>query len=127
MKDALAIDDVDWFIESANTITENFGGKAAFSDFEDFDSKMVKGHTFKLQGEEEMLESEKRAEAALYYLYMMSDGKVTYDEEILFDKICKELQVTEEMKRNIISDCKVKARGEHEIFLTVIRDKIDEL
>ena len=73
-----------------------------------------------------MLESEKRAEAALYYLYMMSDGKVTYDEEILFDKICKELQVTEEMKRNIISDCKVKARGEHEIFLTVIRDKIDE-
>lgn len=73
-----------------------------------------------------MLESEKRAEAALYYLYMMSDGKVTYDEEILFDKICKELQVTEEMKRNIISDCKVKARGEHEIFLTIIRDKIDE-
>ena len=48
MKDALAIDDVDWFIESANTITENFGGKAAFSDFEDFDSKMIKGHTFKL-------------------------------------------------------------------------------
>lgn len=74
-----------------------------------------------------MLESEKRAEATLYYLYMMSDGKVTYDEEILFDEICKELQVTEEMKRNIISDCKVKARGEHEIFLTIIRDKIDEI
>lgn len=48
MKNALAIDDVDWFIESANTVTEKFGGKASFSSFEEFDSRLLKGDTFKL-------------------------------------------------------------------------------
>ncbi|MDE6214469.1 MAG: hypothetical protein K2M70_13480, partial [Lachnospiraceae bacterium] len=48
VKDALAIGDVDWFIESANTITENFGGKASFSSMDDFNSKMIEGSTFRL-------------------------------------------------------------------------------
>ena len=48
IKNALAIGDVDWFIESANTITENFGGKSSFSNMEDFNSKMLSGTTFKL-------------------------------------------------------------------------------
>lgn len=48
IKDALAIGDVDWFIESANTITESFGGKASFSSMEDFNLKMSTGSTFKL-------------------------------------------------------------------------------
>lgn len=48
IKNALAIGDVDWVIESANTITENFGGQAAFSDRDDFNSKMLSGSTFKL-------------------------------------------------------------------------------
>lgn len=48
IKEALAIGDVDWFIESTNTITENVGGKASFSSMEDFNSKMLAGSTFKL-------------------------------------------------------------------------------
>jgi hypothetical protein len=48
IKNALAIGDVDWFIESTNAITENFGGKAPFSDMEDFKSKLMTGTTFKL-------------------------------------------------------------------------------
>jgi hypothetical protein len=48
IKNALDIGDVDWFIESANKITENFGGEAAFSDMEDFRAKMLEGNTFKL-------------------------------------------------------------------------------
>lgn len=48
IKNALAIGDVDWFIESTNTITESFGGKASFSSMEDFNSKMIAGCKFKL-------------------------------------------------------------------------------
>lgn len=48
IKSALAIGDVDWFIESTNTIMESFGGKASFSSMEDFNSKMIAGSTFKL-------------------------------------------------------------------------------
>ena len=48
IKNALAIGDVDWFIESANTITDNFGGKLSFSNMEDFNSKMLSETTFKL-------------------------------------------------------------------------------
>lgn len=48
IKNALAIGDVDWFIESTNTITESFGGKASFSSMEDFNSKMIAQSTFKL-------------------------------------------------------------------------------
>lgn len=48
MKNALAIGDVDWFIESANTITESFGGEASFSNMDEFNTKMLTGSTFKL-------------------------------------------------------------------------------
>lgn len=48
IKNALAIGDVDWFIESTNTITENFGGSMSFSNFEEFNSKMLMGSKFKL-------------------------------------------------------------------------------
>lgn len=48
IKNALAIGDVDWFIESTNTITQSFGGEAPFSNIEDFNSKMLMGSTFKL-------------------------------------------------------------------------------
>lgn len=48
IKNALAIGDVDWFIESTNTISENFGRKASFSSMEDFNTKMITGSTFKL-------------------------------------------------------------------------------
>lgn len=48
IKNALAIGDVDWFIESTNTITENFGGKAAFSSMDEFNSMMIARNAFKL-------------------------------------------------------------------------------
>ena len=48
IKNALAIGDVDWFVESANTITESFGGEVSFSTIEEFNSKMLMGSTFKL-------------------------------------------------------------------------------
>lgn len=48
IENALAIGDVDWIIESSNTITESFGGKASFSSMEDFNSKMLAGSSFKL-------------------------------------------------------------------------------
>ena len=48
IKNALVIGDVDWVIESANTITESFGGKASFSSMDEFNSKMLMGSTFKL-------------------------------------------------------------------------------
>ena len=48
IKNALAIGDVDWFIDSTNAITEQFGGKASFSNMDEFDSMMLNGSTFKL-------------------------------------------------------------------------------
>lgn len=48
IKNALAIGDVDWFIESINTITESFDGKTPFSSMEDFNEKMLAGSTFQL-------------------------------------------------------------------------------
>ena len=48
IKNALAIGDVDWFIDSANSITEQFGGKSSFSNMDEFDSMMLSGSTFKL-------------------------------------------------------------------------------
>ena len=48
INDALEIGDVDWFIESTNAITENFGGKAPFSSMDDFNSKMIARRTFSL-------------------------------------------------------------------------------
>ena len=48
IKNALAIGDVDWFIESTNTITESFGGEVAFRNMEDFNNKMMNGIAFKL-------------------------------------------------------------------------------
>ena len=48
IKNALAIGDVDWFIDSANSITEQFGGRTSFSNMDEFDSMMLSGSTFKL-------------------------------------------------------------------------------
>lgn len=48
IKDALAIGDVDRFIEGTNTITEKFGGSTSFSSMEEFNSKMQAGSIFKL-------------------------------------------------------------------------------
>jgi hypothetical protein len=48
IRNALELGDADWFIESTNTITENFGGEVSFSSMEEFNAKMMMGSTFKL-------------------------------------------------------------------------------
>lgn len=48
IRDAFATHDVDWLIDSANTVSEAFGRKASFSSMEEFDEMMTLGSTFKL-------------------------------------------------------------------------------
>lgn len=48
IKNALAIGDVDWFIDSANKITKNFGKKVQYNSMSEFDTMMLNGATFKL-------------------------------------------------------------------------------
>ncbi|MGF6989789.1 DNA-binding transcriptional MerR regulator [Lachnospiraceae bacterium PM6-15] len=48
IKSALAIGDVDWFIEGSNKITKSFGGTVAFSSMGEFEQMMTNEETFKL-------------------------------------------------------------------------------
>lgn len=68
----------------------------------------------------------KENEAALYYLYMMSDGKITHNEEIMFDRICDELELPEEYKQSAITRCKEITSDGSEIFEVIKRERIDE-
>lgn len=45
-------------------------------------------------------------EAKLYYLYMMSDGAISYSEEKIFDEICHDLGLNEEEKDEAINESK---------------------
>ena len=44
----------------------------------------------------------KEKEAALYYLYMMADGKVSESEEELFSILCKECEIGDKEKQDVI-------------------------
>lgn len=48
IKNALEGGDVDWFIESTNTITEKFGGETSFTNMIEFNDKMIQKTSFKL-------------------------------------------------------------------------------
>lgn len=48
IKNALEIGDIDLFIENTNKITENFGGKPAFSTIDEFDEIMLTKTTIKI-------------------------------------------------------------------------------
>lgn len=48
IKNALEIGDIDLFIENTNRITENFGGKPAFSTIDEFDKIMLTKTTIKI-------------------------------------------------------------------------------
>ena len=48
IKNALEIGDIDLFIENTNRITENFGGKPAFSTIDEFDEIMLAKTTIKI-------------------------------------------------------------------------------
>ena len=66
-------------------------------------------------------------EAMLYYLYMMSDGEITYSEEKLFDKICCELELTTDDKINIASSCSKIAVDPESVKGFVRGDRFGEL
>ena len=67
-----------------------------------------------------------KEEAMLYYLYMMSDGEVSYSEEKLFVQICKEMNVNEEDKQAVIDRCKEIANDPKTAFDIIKCEKIDD-
>lgn len=67
-----------------------------------------------------------KEEAMLYYLYMMADGDVSYNEEKLFDSICNELSLGNESKMDIIEKCKERGKESSDIFSIIIQDKVEE-
>lgn len=68
----------------------------------------------------------KKGEAMLYYLYMISDGEVSYNEEKMFDEICKELRLNEEEKKAVVNKCKEKALCSKSSFDAIMIEKLDE-
>ena len=48
IKNALAIGDVDWFIDSANKVTKSLGKGLQYNNMNEFDAMMTAGITFKL-------------------------------------------------------------------------------
>lgn len=73
-----------------------------------------------------MFGNNKNEEASLYYLYMMADGNVSYSEEKLFDSICKDLNLDDESKKEIINKCKELSRESSDLFSVMVRERIDE-
>ncbi len=67
----------------------------------------------------------KEKEAALYYLYMMSDGKVSKKEETLFKKLCKELEIDDNSKENIISLCE-NSDDKDDVLEIIKRENLEE-
>lgn len=65
-------------------------------------------------------------EAKLYYLYMMSDGKISKKEEIIFKSICENLNVGEDEKKLIIEECKEYDKNSVDILDIIIAERIDE-
>lgn len=61
-------------------------------------------------------------EAKLYYLYLMSDGDISYSEELLFDTICADLQINDMEKTNVIKKCK-SIKNAQEIALDIIKSE----
>ncbi len=68
----------------------------------------------------------KYAEAKLYYLYMLSDGAISYGEKKLFDSICKELKITDEDKEELVKECQELIEGQAKAVLDIIKEKLCE-
>ncbi len=73
-----------------------------------------------------MFDTKPKEEAMLYYLYMMSDGTVSYSEEKLFDEICKGLKLDEDEKKSAIENCKGVAKNSQDALSVIFSEKIDE-
>lgn len=66
----------------------------------------------------------KEKEAALYYLYMMADGKVSESEEELFSILCKECEIGDKEKQDVISICG-KYKDEEDILEVIKRERLE--
>lgn len=69
----------------------------------------------------------KKEEAMLYYLYMMSDGEISYSEEKLFNEICRNLNLDEDDKQTAIERCKEIAESPKAALDVIIGEKLDDL
>lgn len=73
-----------------------------------------------------MFENNRKAEIALYYLYMMADGELAYSEEKIFDILCNEMNTNDDEKELVIEECKRLVKEKSDVFSILIREKIDE-
>ncbi len=65
-------------------------------------------------------------EAKLYYLFMMADGEISYSEEKLFDKLCKELDISGDTKKDIEQNCKELYKNKKDIFSLIVSERVVE-
>lgn len=69
----------------------------------------------------------KDAQIALYYLFMMVDGKLSYSEEKRFDFLCREMGVDINQKKSIVDECiKLLNKFNNSSFTVVITEKLYE-
>lgn len=68
----------------------------------------------------------KEMEATLYYLYMMADGGVSYSEDKIFCNLCKELEIQNTDRLEIVKNCKAFGKETNDIFSVIVRKKIDD-
>ncbi|MCD8146429.1 MAG: hypothetical protein LUD84_03970 [Clostridiales bacterium] len=59
-------------------------------------------------------------EAALYYLYMMADGRISYSEERMFGTLCNRLKLEESWKKEVIDFCKLVTSNNQDM-LSIIK------
>lgn len=70
--------------------------------------------------------SNNNKEAMLYYLFMMADGEVSNNEKKIFNTICKELEIDNDVKKEVIKKSKELVDDTSDILSIIIDEKIDE-
>lgn len=65
-------------------------------------------------------------EAILYYLYMMSDGELSHNEEKLFNEICKDLDLEDYEKQKVVARCRELVSDPTEAYELIIQENLDE-
>lgn len=67
-----------------------------------------------------------RAQAKLYYLYMMSDGEVSAGEKKIFTSVCKELSLDAADKKEVIKECESIQKDEKLSCIEVLEKNVEE-
>ena len=65
-------------------------------------------------------------EAMLYYLFMAADGEISYSEKKLFDEICKQIHLSEDVKKEVESKCKQLISTDSNVMNIIKEQKLDE-